>query len=65
MSRLSEIKLWENFERTGSVSDYLAYKSVSRGGALSDFQNGIKEDVHFGEFKSANERTDTQRNEGQ
>lgn len=71
MSKLSEFKLWEKFEQTGSISDYLSYKSAARGLAPTDVQNnarGIncaKEDAHFGEFKSANERTDTQRNEGQ
>lgn len=64
MSRLSEMKLWEKFEQTGKIDDYLSYKSVTRGTMLPEFQNGLKEDAHFGEFKSANERTDTQRNEG-
>ncbi|MGN0114228.1 MAG: hypothetical protein ACI396_02765 [Acutalibacteraceae bacterium] len=65
MNRLSDLKLWEKFEQTGKIDDYLSYKSVTRGATLPEFQNGLKEDAHFGEFKSANERTDTQRNEGQ
>lgn len=65
MSRLSDFKLWEKFEQTGKIDDYLSYKSVTRGTELPEFPNGLKEDAHFGEFKSANERTDTQRNEGQ
>lgn len=64
MSRLSDLKLWERFEQTGKIDDYLSYKSVTRGTVQPEIQNGLKEDAHFGEFKSANERTDTQRNEG-
>lgn len=64
MSRLSELKLWEKFEQTGRIDDYLSYKTMTRGTKMPEFQNGLKEDAHFGEFKSANERTDTQRNEG-
>ena len=56
-------RLWSNFEKSGSVYDYLLYRSAvngeSAGGGLFDQNGAVRrgDDGFFGGFGDTNNRT--------
>lgn len=50
---MEDKKLWEAFEKTGRITDYLNYKSLY-GGAYKDYYTSDKESV--GEKQGESER---------
>lgn len=59
--------LWESFEKTGSVADYLAYKSAASDNDLfmqSKRCENFAEDFGFGKIGNSDQRLDNQGTKG-